>query len=226
MNKLLLIEDDNSLGYMLKEYLQMKDFQVDWAKDGEEGVKTFKTHNFDLCILDIMMPKKDGFTVAEEIKNLNPHMPIIFLTAKSMKVDKLKGFKIGADDYIIKPVEEEELIARIQAVLRRSGALKIEKIEKFQIGQYEFNARNQSLCFDGAPTHLTQKESLVLEMLCQDMGTLVSRDDILTRVWGENDYFKRRSMDVVISKLRKYLAKDTAISISNVHSRGYILTLT
>lgn len=222
MNHLLLIEDDKSLGYILQEYLQMHDFKVTWAKDGEEGLNEFKKQSFDLCILDIMMPKIDGFTLAEEIKEANPTMPLIFLTAKSLKIDKLKGFKVGGDDYIVKPVDEEELIARIQAVLRRSGNLK-PTLEKYSIGSFEFNARNQLLDGNGESIHLTQKESKVLEMLCTDMGNLVERDVILKALWGETNYFKRRSMDVFISKLRSYLKSDTSVKITNVHGKGYIL---
>ncbi|GAB4247966.1 MAG: response regulator transcription factor [Ekhidna sp.] len=223
MNRLLLIEDDPGLGYILKEYLQMCDFNIEWAKDGEEGLKLFKRGSYDLCILDIMMPKKDGFAVAEELKKHNPSMPLIFLTAKSMKIDKLKGFKIGADDYIVKPVDEEELIARIQAVLRRVGSLREEKRSHYQIGKYAFNSRNQLLTINKEERHLTQKESKVLEMLCKEMGQLVDRDSMLRTLWGESDYFKRRSMDVFISKLRKHLSEDPCIKINNIHGKGYIL---
>lgn len=223
MNKLLLIEDDTSLGYILKEYLQMHDFQVDWAKDGVEGLEIFNDGSFDLCILDVMMPKKDGYQLAEEIKNGSPHTPIIFLTAKSLKIDKLKGFKLGADDYIVKPIDEEELIARIQAVLRRTGNLKAPRKEVYLIGGYAFNARNQELTFAEAHIHLTQKESKILELLAENMDDLVERDVILNALWGDNSYFNRRSMDVFISKLRKYLSQDPAIYITNVHGKGYIL---
>jgi len=223
MNKLLLIEDDGSLGYILREYLQMHEFQVEWVKDGEEGLKSFEREPFDLCILDVMMPKKDGFTVAQEIKTQNPLMPIIFLTAKSLKIDKLKGFKMGADDYIVKPVDEEELIARIQAVLRRSGLLQAPKQESYQIGLFHFNPKNQELDCPDETIHLTQKESKILEMLAANPNELVDRDAILKLLWGDSTYFNRRSMDVFISKLRKYLASDSSVSIDNVHGKGFIL---
>lgn len=223
MNKLLLIEDDGSLGYILREYLQMHEFHVEWVKDGEEGLKSFQREPFDLCILDVMMPKKDGFTVAQEIKTQNPMMPIIFLTAKSLKIDKLKGFKMGADDYIVKPVDEEELIARIQAVLRRSGLLQAPKQESYQIGLFHFNAKNQELDGPEETIHLTQKESKILEMLAANPNELVDRDAILKLLWGDSTYFNRRSMDVFISKLRKYLASDSSVSIDNVHGKGFIL---
>lgn len=224
MNHILLIEDDNSLGYILQEYLQMHDFKVVWSKDGEDGLTQFHRQQFDICILDVMMPKKDGFTLAEEIKAENPLMPLIFLTAKSMKIDKLKGFKVGGDDYIVKPVDEEELIARIHAVLRRSGHEQPKK-ELYTIGKFEFNARNQLLTCKDNTLHLTQKESKVLEMLCADIGNLVERDVILRALWGESNYFKRRSMDVFISKLRSYLKSDERVSISNVHGKGYMLVV-
>lgn len=222
MNRILLIEDDKSLGYILKEYLQMHDFKIEWAKDGEEGISQFNKGSFDICIVDVMMPKRDGFSVAEEIKTTQPEMPLIFLTAKSMKIDKLKGFKVGCDDYIVKPVDEEELIARIQAVLRRSGNTKVKK-EQYTIGAFNFHTKNQVLSSDDSSIHLTQKESRVLEMLCEDIGELVERDNILRTLWGDNSYFKRRSMDVFISKLRKYLEADPTIKITNVHGKGYIL---
>lgn len=222
MTSVLLIEDDNSLGYILKEYLQMHEYRVTWAKDGEAGFTEFTNGIFDICILDVMMPKKDGFTLAEDIKAKQPLMPLIFLTAKSMKVDKLKGFKVGCDDYIIKPVDEEELIARIEAVLRRSNKSH-PKPEYYAIGSFSFNAKSQLLTRNDEATHLTQKESKVLEMLCSDMGELVERDGILHTLWGDNSYFKRRSMDVFISKLRKYLEADSNVKITNIHGKGYIL---
>lgn len=223
MSRLLLIEDDHNLGYILKEYLEMRDFKVVWSKDGDDGLKTYKNGQFDLCILDIMMPKKDGFEVAEEIKRKDSNIPLIFLTAKAMKIDKLKGFKVGCDDYIIKPVDEEELIARIKAVLRRAGSITEQRIDEYRIGSYQFNVKKQTLSLDGNEIHLTTKESKILEMLCINYGDLVDRDEVLRSLWGENNYFNRRSMDVFISKLRKYLAADSSIKITNVHGNGYIL---
>ncbi|WP_370087209.1 response regulator transcription factor [Ekhidna sp.] len=224
MNRILLVEDDANLGYILKEYLQMNDLTVEWVKDGEEGIKMFESSKFDLCILDIMMPKKDGFEVAHEIKAKSPEMPLIFLTAKSLKIDKLKGFKAGCDDFIVKPVDEEELIAQIHAVLRRSNNLKEVK-NQFEIGSFTFDPKSQKLKNDQTTTtiQLTQKESRVLHMLCISYGELVEIDHILKELWGQNDYFKRRSMDVYISKLRKYLSADPNVQLTNVHGKGYIL---
>ncbi|MEQ6165773.1 response regulator transcription factor [Ekhidna sp. MALMAid0563] len=222
MNRILLVEDDQNLGYILKEYLQMNDLIVEWVKDGEEGIKVFESSKFDLCILDIMMPKKDGFEVARDIKAKSPEIPLIFLTAKSLKIDKLKGFKAGCDDYIVKPVDEEELIARIHAVLRRSNNLRQVK-DSYQIGKFSFDPKNQKLSIDQNLIQLTQKESKILHILCISAGELVESDHILKELWGQNDYFKRRSMDVFISKLRKYLSADPSVQITNVHGKGYIL---
>ncbi|WP_416866685.1 MAG: response regulator transcription factor [Imperialibacter sp.] len=224
MSSILLVEDDHSLGYILKEYLQMHDFTVEWTKDGEEGLQAFQPGKFDICILDVMMPKMDGFALADKLKDLDATIPLIFLTAKSMKIDKLKGFKAGADDYIVKPVDEEELIMRIQAVLRRSGkASSGTATESYQIGSYTYQLKNRQLLLDGNTLHLTKKEARVLQMLCEAKGQLVESDKILREVWGENTYFTRRSMDVYISKLRKYLSSDDAVKIQNMHGSGYIL---
>ncbi len=223
--KILLVEDDPSLGYILKEYLEMNDFDVTWAKDGEEGFELFKKGNVNLCILDIMMPKKDGFSLAEDIKNSSPLTPIIFLTAKALKVDKLKGFKIGADDYIVKPIDEEELIARIQAIVKRTGAVPKAQSEdsQFQIGQYTFDYPSQTLLFNGEKRAITTKEAEILRLLCLNRGQILDRKETLQSVWGYSDYFSRRSMDVFISKLRKYLGDDETVKITNVHGKGYIL---
>lgn len=224
MHIILLVEDDNSLGYILKEYLQMHEFTVVLAKDGEEGLATFNRLPVDLCILDVMLPKKDGFTLAQEIKQLNENMPIIFLTSKALKIDKLKGFKLGADDYILKPVDEEELIARIQAVMRRSKPQQhIPDITIFPIGKYVFDYSNQTLQLNDKKQILTIKEAGVLKLLCEHKGKILDRKKALKQVWGESDFFTRRSMDVFISRLRKYLSDDPSIEIKNIHSKGYVL---
>ena len=222
MKKILLVEDDQSLGYILKEYLQMHDFEVEWTKDGEEGAKVFVDKKFDLCILDIMMPKKDGFTLAAEMKAQHPDIPLIFLTAKSLKVDKLKGFKMGCDDYIVKPVDEEELIARIRAVLKRS-TFTAPTTSEYNIGIFTYNANTQYLSSPSNTHKLTKKESEILHLLCRSKGDLVETDQILNILWNDSNYFNRRSMDVFISKLRKYLSEDPNLKITNVHSKGYIL---
>ncbi|MEP1095468.1 MAG: response regulator transcription factor [Cyclobacteriaceae bacterium] len=222
MNRILLVEDDHNLGYILSEYLQMHDFDVDWSKNGQDGANVFSQKKYDLCILDVMMPKKDGFTLASEMKSLHPEIPLIFLTAKSLKVDKLKGFKVGCDDYIVKPVDEEELIARIRAVLKRSSFSNTDQSE-FQIGIFSFDSSKQILAGVSGKQKLTKKESEILHLLCRAKGDLLETDQILRVLWNGSNYFNRRSMDVFISKLRKYLKDDPNLKISNVHGKGYIL---
>ena len=220
---LLLVEDNDTLGYILKEYLEMKGYQLSLAKDGRKGLMAFKKEAFDLCILDVMMPEIDGFTLAEELRHLDPRVPLIFLTAKSLKVDKLKAFKLGADDYIVKPVDEEELVARIKAVLRRAVNSADQPIQ-FQIGDYQFDYSNQKLMYSGEAQMLTEREAQLLRLLCQHKGRLLARRHVLTDIWNNNDYFTRRSMDVFISRLRKYLGQDPNIKITNVYGSGFILT--
>lgn len=224
--KILLVEDDENLGYILSEYLEMRDFNVEWRKDGEEGWRIFQKQHFDLCVLDVMMPRKDGFTLAEEIKEVDSDQPIIFLTARSLKIDKLKGFKIGCDDYIVKPVDEEELIARIQAIIKRTSAdgdVIFDGEDDHSIGEYSFDYGKQLLDFKGEKSKLTEKENEILKLLCERKGEILERREALIALWGENDYFNRRSMDVFITKLRKILSKDPKIKISNVHGKGFIL---
>jgi len=221
-NRILLVEDDPHLGYILKEYLQMHNFEVALAVDGEAGSQAFRKNTYDLIILDVMLPKKDGFTLAEEIKSIAPASPIIFLTAKSLKVDKLKGFKLGGDDYLVKPVDEEELIARIQAVLKRSKGAPLSG-GSFNIGQFIFDPKGPTLQSGDSFKRLTQMESKLLQILCESAGHVVESDLILKTLWGKHDYFTRRSMDVFISRLRRYLHEDPTIRITNLHSKGYIL---
>jgi DNA-binding response OmpR family regulator len=224
--KILLVEDDQNLGYVLKEYLQMHAYEVTLACDGEEGYAAFESGVFDLCLLDVMMPKKDGFTLAIDIKKLDPIIPIIFLTAKSLKVDKLKGFKIGADDYIVKPVDEEELIARIQAIAKRVVRTDQQPPQEvYQLGNYTFDYSNQSLLINDTKRAITMKEAAILKALCDHQGRILDRKATLKSLWGENDYFNRRSMDVFISKLRKYLNQDASIAIRNVHGKGFVLEI-
>ncbi len=221
--KLLLVEDDSTLGYILKEYLEMKNFAVTWAKNGLEGLAKFREQQVDLCIVDVMMPEMDGFTMAERIRQKGSDVPLLFLTAKSLKVDVLKGFSLGADDYIIKPVEEEELVARINAILRRSEHPS-EQQEIFEVGHYTFDSKNQKLSYQEEDKYLTEREAQLLRLLCLNKGNLLSRQYVLKNIWGKSDYFNRRSMDVFISKLRKYLSKDERIQITNVHGSGFILS--
>ena len=202
----------------------MKDFFVHWSKNGIEGLRALKQTTYNLCVLDVMMPEMDGFTMADRMREEGYHIPLLFLTAKSLKVDVLKGFSLGADDYIIKPVEEEELVARIHAILKRSSRLTETGDKIFDIGAYLFDANNQKLTFQGEDKYLTERETQVLKLLCLNKGNLLSRQYVLQSIWGKSDYFNRRSMDVFISKLRKYLSKDERIQITNVHGSGFILS--
>lgn len=219
---ILLVEDDQTLGYALKMYLEMHDFSVSLQSDGLKGKDAFTAQRFDLCILDVMMPKMDGFMLAAEMKKHNPTIPLIFLTARVMKIDKLQGFHKGADDYIVKPVDEEELIARIQAVLRRSNPKDQQQV-LYEIGRFQFDPRSRRLFFGEESSILTEKEANLLLLLCEHKNQLLDRKMALEKIWGTIDYFNRRSMDVHLAKLRKYLIKDPTLKITNVHGKGYIL---
>ncbi len=219
---ILLVEDDQTLGYSLQAYLEMKGFAVRWAADGEAGLTYFRKQPFDLCIIDVMMPGRDGFSLAEIIQREDGHTPFIFLTARSLKVDVLKGFGLGADDYIIKPVDEEELVARIRAVLKRNAAPE-PPAEVIAIGAYQFDVANRALKCGEHERRLTEREAQLLQLLCEHQGRLLSRQTVLKRLWRQSDYFTRRSMDVFISRLRKYLAADPRITIQNVYGSGFIL---
>lgn len=220
--KILLVEDDQTLGYALKTYLEMHDFLVSLESDGLQGRDAFTAQRFDLCIVDVMMPKMDGFTLALEMKKHNPAIPLIFLTARAMKIDKLQGFHKGADDYIVKPVDEEELIARIQAVLRRSTP-KENQLSIYKIGHFTFDPISRRLFWEEESFILTEKEANLLMLLCENKNQLLDRKKALEKIWGTIDYFNRRSMDVHLAKIRKYLAQDPDIKITNVHGKGYIL---
>ena len=218
MKKVFLVEDDPNLGYILKEYLELNDFDVQLETNGLDAIEHFT--DADICILDLMLPLKDGFEVAKYIRSISK-IPLLFLTAKSLKVDKLKAFKLGADDYLVKPVDEEELIARIHAILNRYS----EKSQhtQYSIGNYAFDYSNQILTIDNDIIRLTERESMILVELCKHKNQIVSRERILKKIWGDNDYFNRRSMDVFISKLRKYLNRDNSIAIKNIHGKGFVL---
>ncbi|MEQ9404707.1 MAG: response regulator transcription factor [Cyclobacteriaceae bacterium] len=225
MGNILLVEDDESFGYILKEYLEINDFHVTLAKNGEEGLKTFERNSFDLCLLDVMMPLKDGFTLAKEIRDADQDIPFIFLTAKALKVDKLKGFRLGCDDYIVKPIDEELLIARMKALIRRASADHDlgDKVMTWHIGRYHFDYSNYALSFDGEMQRLTEKEAKILQLLCESKHQVLERNKALKTVWGESDFFNRKSMDVFIHKLRQYLKKDPTVRITNIHGKGFIL---
>lgn len=222
--KLLLAEDDPNLGNLLSEYLGAKGFEVTLCKDGDEGLKAFSQDTFDFIILDVMMPLKDGFTLAREIRTVNKDVPILFLTAKSMKADTLKGFELGADDYVTKPFSMDELLVRVNAILRRSGnAPESEEKTEYDIGKYHYNYLNQRLEVDSETIKLTTKENELLHLLCKNINGIMERNYALNAIWGDDNYFNGRSMDVYIAKLRKHLSKDPGIEIVNVHGRGFKL---
>lgn len=222
---ILLAEDDNSLGPLLKEYLEAKGYQVTLAEDGEKASQIFFKYNFDLVILDVMMPQKDGYTLAKEIRNANQHIPIIFLTAKSMKEDTLEGFKAGADDYITKPFDMEELLARVQAILRRSNKTLVqdESVRIFKIGKFTLDSEKQILSIGDKQIRLTSKENQLLRMLCIHKNQILDRSYALRSIWNDDNYFNGRSMDVYVAKIRKYLKEDPNVEIINIHGKGFKL---
>jgi len=227
---ILLVEDDANLSMVLQDYLEMLNYDITLCRNGKEGLDAFKKETFNLCILDIMMPVMDGFTLTEEIRKINETIPIVFLTAKSMKEDRIKGFRLGCDDYISKPFSTEELSLRIQAILRRCAShlfmnnhKETEKV--FQIGNYQYDAKNMILRLGTEEKILTRKENALLKLLVENKNQLLTREVALKSVWGDDDYFIGRSMDVFIAKLRKYLKDDPAISITNVHGTGFKLEL-
>jgi DNA-binding response OmpR family regulator len=222
--KILLVEDDPSLGMLMKDFLGMEGFDVVLARDGVEGLSSYTSNSFDLCILDVMMPLMDGFTLAKKIRKKNDEVPIIFLTAKSLKEDKLNGFDLGGDDYITKPFDEDEFVRRINAVLKRSYKAPEATNCQCKIGMFDFDHSNLELSLGGTVTRITKKEADVLILLCNSRNSLVKREEILVKVWGENDYFMGRSLDVFITKLRKHLKPDPSIKIENVHGVGFILS--
>lgn len=226
--KLLLVEDDPSFGTVLRDYLALNDYDVTHALDGEEGLEKYRKNTFDICILDVMMPKKDGFSLAKDIKAINPEAPIIFLTAKSLREDVLKGYQVGADDYVLKPFDSEVLLYKINAVLQRKGSHVVEKDysqEEFIIGAFQFNSKLRSLKINGEQHKLSPKENELLKLLCLYKDDLMPRELALTRIWHDDNYFTSRSMDVYIAKLRKYLKPDTSIEIENIHGEGFRLTI-
>jgi DNA-binding response OmpR family regulator len=221
----LLTEDDPNLGMLLREYLNAKGYTTTLADNGKKGYEEFSKGGFDICILDVMMPVKDGFTLAGEIRQTDKHIPIIFLTAKSMKDDKLKGFGVGADDYITKPFSMDELLMRMQAVLRRSlpETATAKKKAVLTVGNFIFDYDRQTLEIDGEEKRLTTKEADLLHMLCENRFDVLDRNYALNKIWGDDNYFNSRSMDVYIAKLRKYLSLDPEVELVNVHGKGFKL---
>lgn len=221
--KILLCEDDENLGMLLREYLQTKGYDAELQPDGEAGYKAFTKGKFDLCVFDVMMPKKDGFALAADVRSINSEVPIIFLTAKSMKEDILQGFKLGADDYLSKPFSMEELLSRIESILRRVKGKKVKDVVVFNIGAFTFDAQKQMLTFEGEVKKLTTKESELLRLLATNANSILERNYALKSIWEDDNYFNARSMDVYITKLRKLLKEDPNVAIINIHGKGYKL---
>lgn len=220
---ILLVEDDKNLGIVIRDFLEMSDYQVILKENGKEGFEAFNLGYYDLVLLDIMLPVMDGFTLAEEIRKADHEIPIIFMTARAMKEDKLKGFRIGADDYITKPFSTEELKLRINAILRRVKRNQDTRASAYSIGHYTFDYTNHLLFSGKDERQLTRREAELLHLLCINMNSLLRRDVALKSIWGEDDYFMGRSMDVYITKLRKLLSGDPAVSIVNIHNTGFRL---
>ena len=223
-NKILLVEDDPNLGSVLKEYLEIKGNNVTLAQDGKIGLETFEKGVFDFCILDVMLPVMDGFELGKKIRDLDKNVPFLFLTAKALKEDRIEGFKSGADDYLTKPFSMEELSLRIEAILRRTNiGPKKEEQKQYQIGKIHFDVTRQIITVEGKEQKLTTKESELLRMLCLNMNDTLTREEALIKIWGDDNYFTARSMDVFITKLRKFLKADPNIQIMNIHGSGYKL---
>ena len=221
--RILLAEDDDNLGILLKEYLTVKEYDVNLAEDGEKALKMFKLNSYDLCIFDIMMPKKDGLSLASDVRILNEKIPIIFLTAKSMKDDVLEGFKAGADDYLTKPFIMEELLARVEAILRRTSNKTDNSQTIFDLGSSVFDSNKQIITKEGNEIKLTTKESELLRLLCINKDDVLERNYALKAIWQDDNYFNARSMDVYITKLRKHLKDEEKIQILNIHGKGFKL---
>jgi DNA-binding response OmpR family regulator len=221
--RIFFCEDDENLGLILREFLQAKGYQTDLFPDGEAGSKAFARESYDLCILDVMMPKKDGFALAQEIRSVNPNVPIIFLTAKSMKEDVLEGFRLGGDDYLSKPFSMEELMFRIEAIMRRIRGSRTKGRTTYKLGGFFFDTQKQTLTYEGVVNKLTTKECELLTLLCAHANEVLERNYALRLIWVEDNYFNARSMDVYITKLRKLLRKDPSIEIINIHGKGYKL---
>ena len=222
--KILLCEDDTNLGMVLKNYLELNDYEVILERDGKLGLAAFQREKFDICLLDVMMPNMDGFALAEEIRDINPDVPLFFLSAKTMKDDIIQGYKLGADDYITKPFDSEVLLLKIKAVLKRNEEMHREEVNaEYDMGKYHFNPRLRELTIDGKVQVLSPKENELLKMLCEYKNDLLSREAALKKIWGSDTYFNGRSMDVYIAKLRKYLKEDSTIEIVNIHGNGFRL---
>ncbi|WP_299223244.1 response regulator transcription factor [uncultured Aquimarina sp.] len=225
MQHILLAEDDFDFGSILKQYLELHGYKVVWAQDGKEALQIFSEEQFDICVFDVMMPKMDGFTLAEKVIELNPEIPFVFLTAKKMKEDKIRGLKLGADDYIVKPFEADILVLRLQNILKRSQRVQPIREEVITIGDYKFDATNHCLKLNEERQKLTEKEAILIQYLYDHKNTMIKRERLLKDVWGNDDFFSGRSMDVFISRLRKYFKEDNNITIESVRGVGLTFNL-
>jgi len=223
MNHIFLVEDDLSFGAVLKSYLELNDYNVTWVDDGKLAIDIFRNGNYQICILDVMLPNIDGFTIGIEIRKIDREIPMVFLTAKTLKEDILKGYNVGADDYITKPFDTEVLLCKIQAIIKRQSVKPINDEVIFTVGSYHFDSQLRFITREGMKQKLSPKESELLKLLCQNKNELLSRETALRKIWGEDGYFTARSMDVFITKLRKYLAADSNIEIKNIHGSGFLL---
>lgn len=226
-SKILLCEDDTNLGMVLKNYLELNDYDVTLERDGRLGLAAFQREKYDICLLDVMMPNMDGFTAAEEIRDINPDVPLFFLSAKTMKEDIIQGYKLGADDYITKPFDSEVLLLKIKAIIKRNEEIHREEVNaEYDLGKYHFNPRLRELTADGKTSTLSPKENELLKMLADYKNDLLPREAALKKIWGSDTYFNGRSMDVYIAKLRKYLKDDEKLEIVNIHGNGFRLVVT
>lgn len=221
--KIFIVEDDVNFGMVLQSYLEMNEYKVTLVNDGKNAISTFTSAEFDFCVLDVMLPNVDGYTIASEIRKINSHIPLIFLTAKTLKEDVMRGYEVGADDYITKPFDSELLLYKIRAILKRNTNGNNADKEVYQIGKFTFNSKNRSLFIYDDEIKLSPKESELLKLLLANKGTVLSREIALNKIWGDSNYFTTRSMDVYVTKLRKYLKADPTIEISNIHGSGFIL---
>jgi len=222
---IFLVEDDLSFGAVLKSYLEINDFGVDWVDDGQHALSQFKKDNFNICILDVMLPHVDGFTIAAEIRKLNTEIPILFLTAKNMRDDVLNGYRIGADDYITKPFDTEVLIYKLKSILKRQSGHPVKESDFYQIGSYVFDFKLRTIERDNSKQKLSPKEAELLKMLCDNQNELLPRETALKKIWGDDGYFTARSMDVYLTKLRKLFAEDSSVEIRNIHGSGFMLEI-
>jgi DNA-binding response OmpR family regulator len=223
--RIFLVEDDLSFGAVLKSYLEISDFEVDWVDDGLHAVSAFTKGSFDICILDVMLPNVDGFTIGTEIRKINSGIPILFLTAKNLRDDVLKGYRIGADDYITKPFDTEVLIFKLKAILKRQSGIQPKESDFYQIGSYQFDFKLRTVERESSKQKLSPKEAELLKMLCDNLNELLPRETALKKIWGDDGYFTARSMDVYLTKIRKLFSEDPSIEIRNIHGSGFMLEI-